>query len=441
MRLDDYRLVQERYAVATQVSSNPVWERTAPGSDAYPALEGKGRAEVVVIGGGFCGLSAALHLAEAGRTVVLLDSHEPGWGASGRNGGHVIPGLKLDPDRLSKHYGAETGELLTEATGRAPDLVFDIIERYSIQCSPRRTGWIQLAAGPNGLRLIEDRVRQMQTRSIDVEILDRNAVIESTGAEGYVGGMIDRRGGNINPLAYARGLARALTSHKATIYGRSRALSIKQIKGKWVVETESGQMTSTRLVLCTNAYTDNCWPRLAKTIVPFVTGAVATEPLPQSLRESILPGGQAAADNCRLLSWFGLDPEGRLIFGGRTGTWSESTNSSDYRDQIRRMHAAFPGLKNIAVEYQWCGKVALTADHLPHAHKLASNLYTGLGFNGMGVAMSTLMGKFLAQWVNEDSEGAVFPLSPLKTLPLHGYLMPVVKTVVLWRKFLDRFYP
>jgi len=193
--------------------------------------------------------------------------------------------------------------------------------------------------------------------------------------------------------------------------------------------------------LCTNAYTDNCWPRLAKTIVPFVTGAVATEPLPQSLRESILPGGQAAADNCRLLSWFGLDPEGRLIFGGRTGTWSESTNSSDYRDQIRRMHGVFPGLKNIAVEYQWCGKVALTADHLPHAHKLASNLYTGLGFNGMGVAMSTLMGKFLAQLVNEDSEGAVFPLSPLKTLPLHGYLVPVVKTAVLWKKFLDRFYP
>ena len=146
--------------MAANPNVDSVWKLTAPAVGPYPRLEGKARAEVVVIGGGFCGLSAALHLAEAGRTVALLDSHEPGWGASGRNGGQVIPGLKLDPEQLVNRLGAEAGEALANLAGGAPYLVFELIERYSIQCSPQRTGWIQLAAGPNGMRQLDERVRQ-----------------------------------------------------------------------------------------------------------------------------------------------------------------------------------------------------------------------------------------------------------------------------------------
>lgn len=424
-----------------QSRMTPVWELTAPEAEIFPSLEGKARVEVIVIGGGFCGLSAALHLAEGGRTVALLDSHQPGWGASGRNGGQVIPGLKLDPDQLASEFGTAAGERLAEATGAAPDLVFDLIERYEIRCNARRAGWIQLAAGPKGMREIEERVRQLKARNADVEILDRQAVAEATGAVGYAGGMIDRRGGNINPLAYARGLAGALLTHKATIYGQSKAISVKQIKGKWVVETSSGQLTATRLLLCTNAYTDGCWPRLAKTVVPFVSGAIATEPLPPALRDSILPGGQAAADNCRLLSWFGLDPDGRLIFGGRTGAWSETADPTDFRSRIQTMRKVFPQLGNTNVEHYWSGSIALTTDHVPHIHKLAANLYTGLGFNGRGVAMATLMGKLLARFINEDGDSGVLPVSPLKPIPMHAYRRPAVQSAVLWKKLLDRFSP
>lgn len=386
-------------------------------------------------------MSAALHLAEAGRTVALLDSHQPGWGASGRNGGQVIPGLKLDPEQLVKHLGAANGEALASLTGAAPDLVFDIVERYSLQCNPRRTGWVQLAAGPNGLRQINERVRQWRSRGVDIDSLDRSQVQTLTGASTYCGGLIDRRGGNLNPLAYARGIAAAVTSHNARIYSHSKVVSMKQIKGKWVVETDHGQMTSTRLLLCTNAYTDTIWPGLAKSIIPFVSGAVATEPLPEALRASILNGGQAASDSYRLLSWFGLDPEGRLIFGGRTGTWKETNNQSDYRNRIRRMYEVFPQVRDLPVECYWSGMVALTTDSLPHIHKLAANLYTGLGFNGRGVAMATLMGKMLAQQFAEQGGDAVLPPSPLKPIPFHSFRKPAVQSAVAWKKALDRLNP
>ncbi|MDA9981744.1 FAD-binding oxidoreductase [Gammaproteobacteria bacterium] len=427
--------------MADNPSIDSVWKLTAPAAGTYPRLEGKARAEVVVVGGGFCGLSAALHLAEAGRTVALIDSHEPGWGASGRNGGQVIPGLKLDPAQLVKRLGAGTGEALANLAGGAPDLVFDIVDRYSLHCNPQRTGWIQLAAGPSGLRQIDERVRQWRSRGVDIDSLDQSQIHSLTGARGYVGGLIDRRGGNLNPLAYARGLAVAVTTHNARIYSHSEVVSMKQIKSKWVVETGHGQLTSTRLLLCTNAYSDAIWPGLAKTIIPFISGAVATEPLSYTLRESILGGGQAVADNCRLLSWFGLDPEGRLIFGGRTGTWKETNNQSDYRNRIRRMHVVFPQVKDVPVKYYWSGKVALTPDSLPHIHKLAANLYAGLGFNGRGVAMATLMGKLLAQQFSEEGGDAILAPSPMKPIPFHFMRKPVVQSAVAWKKVLDRVNP
>ena len=427
--------------MADNTDADTVWALTAPEGGRYPRLEGEARAEVTVVGGGFCGLTAALHIAEAGYAVVLLDSHEPGWGASGRNGGQVIPGLKLDPEQLARLFGADAGRKLADLASAAPDLVFDVIERYSIPCYPRRNGWIQLAAGPYGLRQIEDRVRQGQQRGADIDILDQDEARALTGARGYIGGMLDRRGGNLNPLAYARGLARAVITHDARIFSHSRVQAVKQINDNAVVVTSHGRVTSEILILCTNAYTGPCWPGLEKTIIPFISGAVATEPLPDTLREFILSEGQAVADNCRLLSWFGLDPDGRLIFGGRTGTWSESNNLSDYQNRIQRMHDVFPQVKGIPVQSYWSGRVALTMDSLPHIHQLAANVYAGLGFNGRGVAMATLMGKLLAQQLNSNKDDALFPLSPLQPIPLHFVRKPVVQSVVLWKKLLDRFVP
>ncbi len=418
-----------------------VWQRTAPAGQIHEPLKGEEQAEVVVVGGGFCGLSAALHLAEAGLSAVVLETHTPGWGASGRNGGQVIPGLKKDPDDLAKLYGVERGGILTDLTGNAPDLVFELIRRYRIQCSAQRTGWIQLALGGRGLGEIERRAMQWQRRGIDVDVLDRDQVGDLTGARGYAGGLLDRRGGNLNPLAYARGLAAAAVSAGARVYAHSPAVSIKRSKDKWVVVSSRGTVTTDKILLCTNAYTDDIWPGLKTSIIPFVSGAVATEPLPDDVRRSILQGRQAAADNGRLLSWFGLDRDGRLIFGGRTGMWSESNSPSDYQLRIKRMHQVFPQVKHTPVPFYWSGKVALTADGLPHIHKLAPDLYTGLGFNGRGVAMATLMGKLLAACAERDGGDTSLPLTGMKSLPFHAVRKPVVQLVVCWKKLMDWINP
>lgn len=422
-------------------STDAVWELTAPPALAFPELSGREHAEVAIVGGGFCGLSAALHLGEAEHTVAVLESEAPGWGASGRNGGQVIPGLKNDPDDLCKRYGTERGEALATLAGGAPDLVFDLIRRYGIECGAQRSGWIQLASGPRGLAEINNRVWQWRQRNVDVEVLDQSRVQALTGARGYTGGLLDKRGGNLNPLAYARGLAAAASSTGIKIYGHSQAVSLERKNGKWVITAARGTVTSDKVLLCTNAYTDGLWPGLKKTIVPFVSGAIATQPLPERIRETILRQGQAAADNARLLSWFGLDGDGRLIFGGRTRAWSEANTPTDYKHRIKRMHAVFPQVEDIPVQSYWSGKVALTVDYMPRIHNLGPGLYTGLGFNGRGVAMATLMGKLLAECIDRGPVDVGFDLTEMKTLPLHGLRRPVVQLVVNWKQLMDRVNP
>ncbi|MDJ0955751.1 MAG: FAD-binding oxidoreductase [Arenicellales bacterium] len=417
-----------------------VWKLTAGAEDSYPELEGDTRSDVVIVGGGFCGLSAAIHLVEAGCSVAVLEANVVGWGASGRNGGQVIPGLKLDPDDLVSLYGPQQGEALVDLTGKGPDLVFSLIDRYAIKCDARRTGWIQLAAGPNRLKAIISRVRQLQERGADINSLDQKQVQQYTGSTGYIGGLIDARGGNVNPLAYVRGLAKAAKANNVEIYIQSRVASLQQESGLWIAHTQSGRVMADKALLCTNAYTDEVWPKLKRTVIPFVSGAVATAPLPNDLRANILKEGQAAADNSRLLSWFGLDRDGRLIFGGRTGSWSETNNPSDYENRVERMHQVFPQVKGIPVERYWSGKVALTTDSLPHIYELRKNLYAGLGFNGRGVAMATLMGKLLAQRCI-DANQPVFPSSDFKPIPMHALRKPLVQAVVHWKKVLDRVHP
>jgi glycine/D-amino acid oxidase-like deaminating enzyme len=422
-------------------AGNAVWKLTAPQDQSWPGLRDEVRVDVAVVGAGFCGLSAALHLAQSGASVALLEQHSPGWGASGRNRGQVIPGLKLDPNELLSLMGEETGENLISSVGSAPDLVFNLIQRFDIQCDAQRSGWIQLATGKRGLAQIESRVNQWQSRQVNIELLAEKQIGELTGAQGYVGGLIDRRGGNLNPLAYARGLARAATENNVSIFANSPMLSLTRENGLWQIKSTLGMLNPDKVLICTNAYTDKSWPGLKKTIIPFVSGAIATEPLLNDLRATILPHAQAAADNSRLLSWFGFDRDGRFIFGGRTGKWSETADPKDFKNRVSRMHEVFPQLENIDIEHYWSGKVALTADHLPHVHELAHGVYAGLGFNGRGVAMATLMGKILSQYCLKGADAEpIFPISSCKTIPFHSIRRPVVQSVVWWKKFMDRFF-
>src|SRR5262245_18909148 len=293
-----------------------LWAATATPPASYPPLRGEVKADCVIVGGGFTGLSTALHLAERGIDAVLVEANEPDWGASGRNGGQVIPGLKLDPSQLRAKYGEEHGRRLTTTVGATADLVFDLIARHNVECDARRSGWIQGATGPRGLAQVRRRAEDWLAEGADVAVLERGEVAARTGTNAYVGAFLDWRGGTVQPLSYARGLARAAAAAGARIHGDSPAVALERIGQNWKLTTSAGSVTAPHAVLCTNGYTDRLWPRLAETVIPVLSSVVATEPLSDNLHKVILPGREGVSETRRVLNWFSLDGKGRPVFGG-----------------------------------------------------------------------------------------------------------------------------
>jgi glycine/D-amino acid oxidase-like deaminating enzyme len=407
-----------------------------PGVEA-PALAGHRHADVAVVGAGYTGLSAALHLAERGADVVVLEAAEPGWGGSGRNGGQVIPGLKHDPDELEHRYGAETGRKMWRTAGAAADVVFELIARHKIACHAQPCGWIAAAPHAAALASLRSRTEQWRRRGAPVELLDAARMAALTGTEAYAGGMLDRRAGALQPLAYARGLARAAQQAGATIHGGSPARGLAAAPGGWRVETERGRVTARTVILATNAYTDDLWPGLRQTMLPVQSYQVATRPLPEEIRRRVLPGGQVVSDLRRILFYFRLDPEGRLLMGGR-GPLHDRGDPALFARLEGVARRLFPQIGAAPWEYRWSGRVALTVDHLPHLHEPRPGLLTALGYNGRGVAMATVMGRVLAaRALGAPPEELDWPVSPVVPIPLHRWRAPAMAAVVHWKRFQD----
>jgi len=417
---------------------NSLWAATATAASDTPALTGERRADAVVVGAGFTGLSAALHLAEAGTDVVVLEAGEPGWGASGRNGGQVIPGLKLDPDEMIARFGPERGERLAEFAGGVADLVFNLVERHGVDCQAARTGWIQAVHAPRHMHLAERRVAQWTRRGAQAEVVDAAKIAELTGTARYAGGWVDRRGGMLQPLSYARGLARAAVGAGVAIHGQSPATRMVRQNARWRVETPGGAVTAEQILLATNGYSDALWPDLRRSVIPVFSYQVATQPLSGNLRRSILAGGMPVSDTRRVLLYFRLDPAGRLVVGGR-GRSRQTEDPAFYRSVIDGLSWLYPQVGPMQLEYYWAGQVALTLDHLPHLSEPAPGLYAMVGYNGRGVAMATACGKLMAERIRgKPADELPLPTTPLRPIPFHGLRRPALAAAVTWKRILDR---
>lgn len=427
--------------MSTSYSEHPhppsLWGATAKPAIATPALDQDLSTDVVVIGAGFTGLSTALHLAERGVNVCVLEAEEPGWGASGRNGGQVIPGLKYDPDELESRFGSMAGPVLQLASGAA-DVVFDLIDKYQIDCDAVRKGWIQTAHSEKVLRLIEQRARQWERRGAKVELLDQAEACARTGSQQFIGGWIDYRAGSVQPLSYVRGLLRAAVQLGAAVYGQSRVVDIQKEGTKWRVRTSQGStVTADHVVIGTNAYSDDLWPKLRQTILPANSFLVATKPLTQAQGAGILEGKEVSSDSRRLLVYFRRDEQGRLVLGGR-GPLHEPDQLSEWAPIERAVEAMFPQLKGVEFEYRWAGRIAMTADFLPHVHQPAAGVHIVVGYNGRGVAMATAMGKHLAADIAGGQEAAFpYPVTGIKPVPLHGLRWLYMSAGVAWYRLLD----
>ncbi|TGT40967.1 FAD-binding oxidoreductase [Mesorhizobium sp. M8A.F.Ca.ET.165.01.1.1] len=416
-----------------------LYRDTAGGTANYPALSGAHRARVAIVGGGFTGLSTALHLAEAGDEVCVLEAHQPGWGASGRNGGQVNPGLKYDPDTIEAMFGPDLGQRMIDFSYGAPDFTFGLIKRLSIDCEARQNGTIRAAIRPKPAAAVRATATQCKRRGMPVGLLDATAMAARTGTDRYISGMFDARGGDLHPLKYTLGLAAAARKAGARIFGGSEVLSLNRQAGRWVLKTADGSVSAEKVLVATNGYTGDLWPGLEQSLVPVFSAIAATEPLSPTVAAAILPQRPVVYEAGNITVYYRVDAQNRLLMGGR-GPMRPIGDASAIRYLTDYALRLWPVLAGTAWTHGWNGRVAITKDHLLHVHEPEDGILICLGYNGRGVAMASAMGNALANRLRGDATTPFpMPISGLKPIRFHRFWPLGVKAAILSGRVKDRF--
>lgn len=419
-----------------------LWAAVTPPGPALPSLAGTHAADAVVIGAGFTGLSTALHLRRAGVGVTVLEAMEPGWGASGRNNGQVIPTLsRPDPDDIIARHG-ETGGRFVGLLRDSASILFDLAREEGIEAEAEQTGWIQPVHSPGRMKIAERRVKQWSRRGAPVELLSREEVARRLGSEAWFGGWWNPTGGHINPLALARGLSRAVLARGGVIFARTPALRFEPTAKGWRVATERGEVTAAALVLATNAYTDVAAkalaPPIAREIVPVLSWQMATAPLSDNVRRTVLPGRPAMSDTHGELYFARYDARHRLVTGG--ALLNPVNGAERLKPYIAaRLERLFPQIGRVAFDHVWNGRIGMTRDYLPRFHRLGPNGYAWAGCNGRAVGLSVSLGREFANAINgaPDSELAL-PFTEPEPIPFHGLARRLAPLMLLEYKRRDR---
>lgn len=377
----------------TLAMASSYYAATAARWDRQPRLEGERRADLVIVGGGCTGLSAALHAARQGLSVVLLEGGRVGWGASGRNGGQMIPGLRKGAAELLRLYGRERARALLDLAFEARDLVTGLIAEHAIDCDLKTTGHLTGAVRARDVAWMEAEAECLAT------VMDYPNVALLSAAEAraqvdtpYHGGLLDRRGGHMHPLNYTLGLARAALAAGATIHEQSPAVSLKTSRGV-CIETANGVVRADAAVLAGDALLHGLCGRVNSRIMPVANYVIATEPLAEP--RALIPDDVAVSDSRFVVNYYRLSADGRLIFGG--GERYTPDPPSDMAAFTRRhMEAVFPQLRGVGIDHAWGGLVSITLTRLPHVGRQGDVLFAH-GYSGLGVILSTLAGKLLAE--------------------------------------------
>ncbi|WP_417522608.1 NAD(P)/FAD-dependent oxidoreductase [Marinovum sp.] len=372
-----------------------LWDASAQEADYRAPLTEEARVDVVIVGGGFTGLSTALHCAETGLRAHVLEAEQIGYGGSGRNCGLVNAALWLPPQQVREKLGQTYGPRFIKKFGSGPEYVFSLIEKHQIRCEVTRTGTIHAAHGPRGFADLQARHEEWQRLGEPVDLLGRREVSELIGTDHFHGGLVDHRCGTINPMGFCRGLARAALAAGATISTGTRATKLRRDGDLWKVETDRGVLTAKAVVLGTNAYTDGLWPDLDRQFTIINYFQLATTPLGREA-DYILPGRQGLWDTGQIMFNLRRDAFDRLLIGSMgkvIGTKDSGLSHRWARKQIARL---FPRLGPVAFEEAWHGQIAMTPDHLPRIHELDTNLFTPIGYNGRGITTGTMFGATMA---------------------------------------------
>lgn len=404
--------------MATERALPNLWHATAPAAPECGPLTGALTSEVAIVGGGFTGLSAALHLAEMGVKAVVVEARMIGHGGSGRNVGLVNAGMWVKPDDLVATLGQAAGDRLLTELGDGPSLVYELVEKHGMACEAVRKGTLHMAVGAEGLKELREREAQWKRRGAPVEVLSAEKAHALSGAEGFTGALLDRRAGTIQPLAYARGLARAALAAGAGIFTETPLLAAERKGDLWQLTAGKGSLTARHVIVATNAYgalVDGApWRAQTQELTMLPYFQFATSPLPDAVARRILPERQGAWDTGLVMTSFRMDQQNRLIFGsiGRLDAIADGTHRAFAARAVRKL---FPYIGDFRFEYWWDGRIGMTTNNLPVMHLLAPNVVSVSGYNGRGIAPGTVFGRALARYVAGDT--TAIPLSETPITP------------------------
>lgn len=422
-----------------------LWAATAPPRAPSAALKGAAETDVAVIGGGFTGLSAALHIAKQGGDVTVLEAQAVGWGASGRNNGQVIPVLtSAEPDAWVQRHG-DAGARFVDLIGNSASVLFDIIREEGIEAEAEQTGWFQPAHSPGRVKLSQRRVDAWRRFGFPAELKTREEAEAILGSSFWHGGMYNLTGGHMNPLALARGLAGAAERHGATIHERSPATGFSRQGAGWLIQTPEGALKARALILATNAYTGEIAPglapRLARSVIPVLSWQMSTAPLGDNLRASIVPGRQAISDTRGDLRFFRYDAQNRLITGGAVfGSWNMEARVRQKAAQ--RLGEAFPALGVPEMTHVWSGYVGMNRDRFPRVHRLGPDGWAWIACNGRGVALGVSLGRELARaTLGEPEAELALPVTEPRPFPMQSLIRRVAPAYLAWLKRKDLAEP
>ncbi len=401
--------------------------------------------DVAVIGAGFTGLSAARTLARRGASVVVLESETIGWGASSRNGGMVLTGMKLGVNKLISMYGRDLTRRMYAASLATIDCVEQIVREENIECDFSRCGHLEVACKQ---KHFDDYARQAEVIAREfnhqIQVVQKKELAPEIGSNIYYGGMVDEVSAGANPARYVAGLARAAMKAGAAIFEHAQAQRIERAAHNgeqgWTISTARGTLWAREVFVATSGYTGSVTPALQKKIIPIGSFIITTEILPEALAFELSPRNRMIYDSKNYLYYYRLTPDRRMLFGGRAAFFPENDQTVRQSAEILRrgMIGVYPQLRDAKIEYVWGGTLDFAFDIMPHAGQI-DGLYYAVGYAGHGVAMATYQGQKMAELIAGDQPenpfvGIPFPGAPLGLYSGKPWFLPFAG---MWYKVLD----
>jgi glycine/D-amino acid oxidase-like deaminating enzyme len=405
-----------------------LWADTAPPLPIRPAAPLPRLTDVAIIGGGYTGLAAARTLARKGTDVTVLERHTLGWGASGRNGGFVLPGYKPEMEELDRRLGSARAARMFRLTLDAIRFLEDLVAEEAIACDLVRCGAVTLAAKPGHLPALEESGRFLRDRlGYETELLGPEEIGREIGSKRYHGALVDPGGRALQPAKYVRGLARSAERAGARLIEGAEVTRVRRVKDGFEVETREGTVRSKEVLAATNGYTPAALSALRRRLIPIGSYQIATAPLDPELARRLVPRGRVFSDTKNLLYYFRLSPERRMVFGGRASFTPTGTKRSA-AILAAGMREVFPELADAKIEYAWSGKVAFPMDHLPHAGRLGGVHYA-MGYCGHGVALATYLGNRMGEVLAGAGEIPDLGTDGFRAIPFYNgvpWFLPLV---------------